>query len=244
MTTLRHNFDGGPDGTTITVANSGQVPGNDAFDGVYSSSCVLQYTNAFQRPTAEYVMNIDTSTAESPCVWWSTSMGTQSQIYMRMYGYFDSAPAITTSPAFFAIVGGSGAYGCCYMGLRLTTGKLYLANGSRSVFADVTAAAIPIQTWFRVEMRMQFSTTTGNADVRYYEDADTDDPTDTTSVSSWNTGASADQFVFGYPLKVASLTDMYISNIAISTADWLGPAPFKVKGVPGSLSSPVAIHNW
>jgi hypothetical protein len=172
-------------------------------------------------------------------------MGAQGQIWTRFYGYYDASPNISTSPVLFGIIGGGGTYGCLYLGLLVTTGQLYYTDSLRTVSIPVTTNAIPVQNWFRVELRAEFSATTGNADIRYYEDADTEDATDVLSVSSQNLGGpTADQFLYGYSFKVANLTDLYLSNLELNNTGWPGPAPYKVKGVPGIQPSPVAIHNW
>lgn len=255
MTVLRNNFDGGPDGTDITAVNSGQVPGNNPFDSVQNSASLtttLQYKSAdgLGRNTAEYVMRAKVTNPVGggvAYVTWYTSMGAQSQFWLRFYCRFPVLPDNFLSPLIFRSADlGSGTY-------RAALG-IFSEDGSHLLFTDDPGGTVDARSvtpviedaWWRVEARFQLSTTTGNGEVRYYEDADSDSdtPTDVFSFSGWNLGgATADFFIFGYTVPDQNLEDMYLSGLALSSEDWIGPAPFKQKGVPGVLSTPLAVHS-
>lgn len=253
MTILTNNFSTGPDGTDITTANSGGS-GDDAFDtynNPASSDTILKFKDAsgLDRPTAEYVMRVGSGVSSGTMyVAWSTSMGAQSQFWIREYFYFTTLPNNATSPGFFTsfklpstigaslgILSSGGSAGC-----------LFTENNPGTLFANASTPIVA-GTWCRVEARFQQSTTTGNGEIRYYAEADAsvDDYTETFSFSNWNLGASTvDFFLFGYYPGDSGLEDMFVSGLALSDEDWVGPAPFRPgKGVPGILTNPVAVHT-
>jgi hypothetical protein len=243
---LTHNFDGGPHNTTITVLNSGQSAGNDAFTGVFTSGAntELKYSSDYPRPTAEFTAKFATGVATGQSlVWWTTAA--KSQIWMRAYCYFSSALDNVESPLYFAAENSVGTT-CAALGVLSFGGQELLILDSLGNYMNTTAAP-PVGAWFRVEARMQFSATTGNADLRYYEEADAalDDFTEQLTWSSRNFASnSAINFYFGYATNDPDLEPLYMSNIAVSDEDWIGPAPYRAgKGVPGILTNPTAIHT-
>lgn len=250
MTVLRNNFDGGPDGTTITVSNSGQEPGSDAFNVVSSagSQVVLQYASAaaLGRPSAEYVMRAGTgTTAGQPYVSWTTSIGSQTQIWLRTYMYYSVLPNNANSPVLFWA--GNSGVDCSFIGINSAGAKnLFITDNTTANYA-MTSGGITAARWFRVEARIQFSTSTGNAELRWYDNADSDTPTETISFSNFNLGASsANMFEFGYVYADTSLEDAYWSGLELNNTGWPGPAPFIAKGIPGIQPRAIAPHtdNW
>lgn len=252
MPTLRNNFDTGPAGTTITAVNSGTVAGNDAFNVVSptGSGTILRYTDAgsMGRGTATYVMETKTgATATDNGVLWSTSMGSQSQIWWREYIRPTALPASSgaTSMPIFECDNGS-----VYMVV-----VHYEASSGRLEFNDdpgvapvsiLTTNSLPLNEWCRVECRIQFSTTTGNFELRLYLDPDSDTPTETISGSNLNLhAATANSFAFGSPFSVANKPTTYYSGLELNNTGWPGPAPFRLgKGFPMmNLSNPIAIHQ-
>jgi hypothetical protein len=249
VTVLRNNYTSGPDGTTFTLAASGANEDDafDTFNKSADSNVILKYKTAagLDRPTADYVLRMSTGAVTgSTYTAWSTSMGAQSQFWIRFYCYFSVAPDTFASPLIFQAVdtvGGSR----CNLGIMGDTGPhlLFTENAAGTVYT-ATSAGIIEGTWFRVEARFQCSTTTGNGEVRYFEEADSDAPTETLTFTNWNLGGpTSNFFAFGYTATATNLETMYQSGIALSNEDWIGPAPFKAKGVPGIQPNPIAIHT-
>jgi hypothetical protein len=250
VTLLTNNFSAGPDGTSITNLNSGGG-GDNAFDGynnVGTSGRFLRFKSAaaLARPTAEYVMECGTgATAGAVYVAWGASMGAQSQFWFRSYYRFTLIPNNFNSPGIFESYDTGTSTFRASIGISSSgTGELFTEDSGGTVWAG-TGTSIIQDAWFRVEARFQCSATTGNGEVRYFEDADAEDPTVSYSFSNWNLGGpTANYYMFGYPLSDANLETMYCSGLALSNEDWIGPAPFRPgKGVPGILSNPVAIHS-
>lgn len=240
MTRLVNNFEGGPDGTDISVANSNQTNTQNAFDSVSVNSGTLQYQKRLDRPTAEYVMHASTGgSANEEAVTWSTSMGAKSNIWFRVYVYYDVGTVWPGSLVIFRAL--SGATPCFWVGVG--SGSLFITDGST---ANGVYSALPVQlgTWFRIECRVQFSATVGNADLMYFTDADSDTPADIVSCTNYNLGApTADTFRFGYAFAASTLPNVYMSGLELNDIDYPGPAPFRAgKGVPGILTNPIAIH--
>lgn len=248
MTTLINNFDGGPDGTDLTSANSGQS-NNDAFDltDTASASKHIEFKDAaaLGRGTAEFVLWVSTSSATSAGVMWSTSMGSQSQIWFRQYMYLTQLPsdvgAVLDHPIFEC---DNGAVYTGWVEIGSSSGHLNIYNGAESVSVGTTTV-VPTNQWFRIGVRMLFSTTVGSVELRLYLDPDSDTPDETISASGWNMGAaSANSFAFGYPATVTNRPTMYISGLELNNTGWPGPAPFRAgKGVPGIQPNPIAIHQ-
>ncbi len=250
MTIVRNNCNGGPNGTTITAANSGQG-GDDAWyttNHYTSSGGVLRFTSAdgMDRPTAEFVMEASSgATSVGPKAFWYTSFGSHAEFWMRCYARYDAIPDTLQASAFFNAMYGGGAGDCSYIGVN-TTGHPYVARGN---FLSTTTCTATVMTgeWFRTEAHYQISTTVGLAELRFYgePDADIDDYTEQVSMSNVNLGAAAsDLWSFGHSRANTNLGAIFLSGMVLSDEGWVGPAPFRPgKGVPGVLSTPVAIHN-
>lgn len=256
MVTLSNNFDGGPAGTTVTTVNSGQIPGNDPFDSVDSSGTgtILRFAAAAERSTAEYVLETGTgTTATTPHVAWSTSMGAQSTVYARWYAKFTQLPTSTTvnnDNCLFMIW--SGATHCCSIWLANSAhGTAILGNpgilASPGVTLNPMSAVIDVGKWCRFEFRAVMSTTVGVGELRLYEwpNEDGDTPTDSLTITGQNFGAATgSSFRLGCGNPLQSQTATMHSNWELNNTGWPGPAPFRAgKGVPGIMSNPVAIHT-
>lgn len=241
---LSNNLDAGPHGTTVTVANSNDN-GGDAFDSVDSAGAttVLAYSSTPARATAEYVMKTSVgATAAMPHVTWSTSAGTQSQVYLRLYAQLGTMTA-SNAPLFMSMLNGSI---CASIEIAGTaTPKMWVAGLSSFSAGTVT---IPIGVWFRVEARFAFGNTTtpGTADARFYLDADSDVISETLTFPSFDSrNTTANQFHFGPSQALANYPITYHSGVALSTDGWIGPAPRRLgTGAPaGNLSTPTAVHD-
>lgn len=246
MTALRNNFSGGPHGTVLTAGNSGQA-GDDPFDLVSTqgTGCVLQFkgAGALDRGTAEFVLNCSSnSTAAAEGVLWSTSMGTQTQVWMRQYMRMDSVPNTGSPMSIFECDNGVSYTGL--IDIQPSTNVLKIWNGPTTVSATTSNGIVDGQ-WFRVEARFQYSTTVGQGELRLFLEPDSDTPTETVSFTGANSGAAnSNSFAFGYPFVSTFMPSVYVSGIELNNTGWPGPAPFKIKSVPGIQPNAIAIHEW
>jgi hypothetical protein len=252
MPTLRHNFDGGPSGTQLTVANSGQVPGNDAFQVVSptGSGCIVQYQDAalLGRPTAEFVLKTETgAVATDNAVIWNTAMGSQSQVWWRQYIMLTELPVTSGASLNMPIFEcDNGAVYCALVYVRRTTGLLAFVDDPTPVVNIATTNALPLNAWARIECRIQFSTTVGNFDLNLYLEPDSDTPTETISGTGLNlSAATANSFCFGSAFSDSFKALTYFSGLELNNTGWPGPAPWRSgKGAPNrNLSNCVAIHT-
>lgn len=254
MTVLRNNFDGGTAGVTITVANS--APGGDPFDSVSSTGtgAVVRFVSATDRPTAEYVMETSTgATATTPSVVWSTSMGAQGTIYTRWYAKFTVIPTSGNNDNVMFMVW-SGATHCCSIWMTNLDHTLDSAvMGQVTILTSPGSTSLPMTTviaaglWHRFEFKATMSASTGVGELRLYAypDTDSDTPTETLSVTGQNFGAaSANSFRLGCANPLSSQTPTIHSGWELNNTGWPGALPFRPgKGVPGILSTPVAVHT-
>lgn len=242
MTVLRNNVDVGPDGTLITVANSDDT-GGDPWDGASTGggTTTFEYSSDYARSTAQYVMHVATgATAANPQVAWSTSMGSQSQFWMRFYVLW---PTVPTGGAllFWAHNGVTSGY---QIGLNTGDNRMSVVVGAG--VSIPTTGSLSAGQWIRIEARMQCSTTTANGEVRYFADPDSETWDESLAWTNKNSAiTTCNQFYYGINQSGSNQLDTYLSGLALSNVDWLGPAPPRLgKGSPaGNLSNPIAIHT-
>ena len=92
MTTITNDFEGGTSGTSITTGNSGP-PSGTAFDAVNIGTGATVAYSAAHAAHGGLSALITEGSASSAYLQWSTAMGTQSQLYGRVYLYLTVAPA-------------------------------------------------------------------------------------------------------------------------------------------------------
>jgi hypothetical protein len=252
MTVVRNNFDGGPHGTTLTAVNSGQVPGNTAFNAVstVSGATVLAFHDAalLGRGTAEFVLKTSTGvTAADNGGMWTTAMGSQTQIWWRQYIQLTMLP--TTNGMVNDMVIFECDNGSVYTGIVTIDkddGTLWVVDADPSTLQANTTTALPLNEWVRLEMRIQFSATVGNWDLQVFLNPESDTPTETLSRTGWDlNAASANSYMFGSGFAKAKKPLTYFSGIELNNTGWPGPAPFRPgRGVPNrNLSNCTAIHT-
>jgi hypothetical protein len=254
-----NNFNGGPDGTTISTSNSNQY-GDTAFNTVNSASNTLQFAsvglNGLDRPTAEYVLRMQTgSSAYTPYVMWgSATLGTQSQMWTRFYAYF-STVASNASDLCLMWFSANALSDISSVWLRTSSSPYYLyVQASTSAGSTKTLMSTPLAAgeWVRVEFTSTPSTNfTGINDLYLYQgdDVDTVNYTDHagqtglyTGNTSYNTIQLGQSSNFGG--GQANTPAVYFSNWEVNNTGWPGPAPFRQGlGVPmNNQPNPIAYH--
>jgi hypothetical protein len=220
MTVLVNNFEGGTSGTTLTLGNSGGASGN-AFDVITIGSGA---TNAFDNTQAAHgtlAVKIATgASAVSSYNRWSTSIGTVTQAWVRMYLYFTAVPTAITRVMGYATSGGT-TCGIIAIG---TTGKIQFFNSSGSAIIT-TANTIPTNAWFRVEAFLLGSATVGQMQLKTFTTSmDSTTPNELlTSTATQNTAGAPGLFSFGQISNTASVGPFWMDEIGISTTGYLGP---------------------
>jgi hypothetical protein len=241
---LRNNFSSGPVGTTITTVNSGNGD-DDAWAAVgKTGSGVAAYDASPDRPTAEFVGKLLTTTPTGTAVLaWGTAGF--AQIYVRMYVYFSVLPNNPGSPVIFycETVGGLQA---AVIGVNGSSPfNIIIEDAATSFNSATTTGGITAAQWFRIEARFKFGTpTAGEIDLKWFDDPDSDTPTETLSVTGWDLkAATAANFYFGYVFTDTTLEALRLSGIELNDSGFPGPLPFKQKSMPGYQPSSIAVHN-
>jgi hypothetical protein len=244
---LRNNFSSGPDGTAITTVNSGL--GDDdpwaAIGHSGASGWKVEYDLAPDRPTAEYVGLLQTTTPTSTAVvaW---SVGTITQVYWRMYVYFSVAPNNVVSSPIFYVENATGNQ-LCIVGVNSAGSNELFGECVGATQSIITTGGITAGQWFRVEGRVKAGVSTGELDLYWFNDPDSDTPTESLFATGWPMNSTTLSGVyFGYVFPQLDLEPLRLSGIEVNDSRLPGPAPWRQgKGVPtGALSSPTAPHTF
>lgn len=254
-----NNFSGGPDGTTITTGNSGQY-GDTPFNAVNTSGNTLQFAsvgaNNLERPTAEFALRMQTSSSPfNPYVaWTNASLGSQTQMWTRLYVYFSAVSSNSTDLCLLWFSSG-GSVDVSSLWIRTSASPFYpYVQASNSAGATKTLMSTPIAAgeWVRLELTSTPSQSfNGINDLYLYQDNNVDTTTYTdhvsqsglfTSSTSFDTVQLGQSSNFGNGQSNTPAT--YFSNWEVNNTGFPGPAPFRQGlGVPmNNQPNPIAIH--
>lgn len=219
MTTLTNSFEGGTSGTTISAANSGGASGN-AFDTV---SIGASATDIFSGTHAAHgVLACSLSTPASATTsfnQWSTSMGSQAQVWFRIYLYLTANPA-SSFQVFEPRSAGSQAAAIIVQ----TSGTVKVSDASGGQIT-VTTTTIPVNQWFRIEGFVTGSASAGQTQLKLFTSPDSTIPAETdTSTATHNTAGTLDTYRFGVAASIASIGPFWMDSIGLSNTGPLGPS--------------------
>lgn len=234
MTILTSSFEGGTVGATISTGNSGAASGNP-FDSVsIGASATAVYDNAHAAHGSVAAEFTTAGTATTSLLEWTTTMGTQTTIWYRLYVYLASTP----TPAFRAFQARSGA---THAASVLFSGTAIQLSAGAAFGADVTFTTHPpIGSWFRMEGFFTGDPSAGVVNASLYTSMDSATPTETHTVSGLNTTGTLTQYWFGQSNSVTGSGPFWLDDVGISNTGFLGPiippdAPPAVSP-PGMLS--------
>lgn len=259
MTELSNNLDAGPAGTTITTANSSNGQ-NDPFDAVtLTGTGTAVYRAAVARPSAEFVAEFDSgnSAGAAYCAW-STAMGAQTHFWVRLYLRLTVTPPSTyQSP--YLVVGNGTTPMASFEASDISPGNLQIRSHLGSLGVNVfNAYTVTVGDWVRFESEFTMFDPGGPSEEftmtgRLYTDdlVDSDAAIDTQGFGEFS-NASPGPFgnfsftQFGLPVSHSRYEPSQLSGLALSTVDWIGPAPRWHKGVPGIQPNFIAPHvdSW
>lgn len=219
---LANNAEGGTSGTTVTTGNSGGASVN-AFDVVTigTSSAVTFDNGHAAHGSLAYKMAVPVGVANISSVAWTTSLGTQTTVWFRLYLYFTSQPA--TFGVWRALQGAS----LCAGVVLVSDGTMQVRNAANgTVFT--TASVIPINQWFRLEGFVTGSASTGQVELKFFSSLDATVPDETqTSLANLNLRGPPNTYQAGALTSVGST--FWIDDLGVSTVGYMGPA-----GIPGT----------
>lgn len=218
--TLASSAEGGVSGATVTTGNSGGNSGN-AFDGVSvgaGATGIFDSTEAVHGGMS-YAFATG-STATLARVQWTTSMGTQTQVWYRAYLYFNAYPTATVR-----VLDQDQGRNAVSVVVVLPTGRVQVRTGSSGTQTATTTNTIPLHQWFRVEGYTIGSATAGQVQLELFKTADAATPDETqTSAATINTYGSMDTYNFGVSSNTANVAEYWEDDIAVSNAGYLGPS--------------------
>jgi hypothetical protein len=217
--TLGNSAEGGTSGTTVTTSNSGGSSGN-AFDVVNVGPGATGTFDSTEAAHGGLSYAFATGpTAALARVQWTTSMGTQTQVWYRAYLYFNSDPAATVR-----VVNQDQGVTACAVIVVLPTGKLQIRTGTAGAQTLTTTNTIPLHQWFRIEGYPIGSPSAGQVQLKLFKSADSTTPDETdTSAPTINTNGAMNTYNFGVSTYTANVAEYWEDDIGVSNVGYLGP---------------------
>lgn len=199
-----NKFSGGTNATVITTGNSGGASGN-AFTSK-TGSPTFSSTNASGK-RAPLVCSLPSDGYHD--VQWDFTLAART-VYVRTYLRVPSLPS--DLEAWFSVEN---------LALLIDeNGIIHLVNATTEVLLLSLAEDVPVNTWVRVELRVQYGTTTSNGQVelRLYLSPDSETLSDSDSATGINTGTTVTDFAYWSNLS----SGHQIDDVAISDEGWIG----------------------
>jgi hypothetical protein len=218
---LSNDFEEGTDGVTMTTANSAGT-GENAFEVLtnptsgqtimFKSDTGVHGTNALELATG--------ATAATVFFRWTTSVGSQSDVWCRFLFKTGSTPASNTR-----IWHAYTASGDCASIIHTTAGKLIYANSSGTQYGSmITDAALALNTYIRIELYIKGDATAGIVGWRIYLDPEGLVPDDVKSESAVNTTGLVAKIEAGNAGATKSNSGPWrFKDFAIGIHGYLGP---------------------
>ena len=212
---LLQNTADGSNGVAVSTGNSGGALGSP-FDTITISAggAVTYDTSANAGGTSS--IKAASQGVSAYVGWTSTSLGTQSDIYARMYLRFAAYPSAGAAVMRFA----SGANTTATINVT-NTGQLRIRNSAGTLLGSGTST-IPLNQWVRLEAHVQPSASSGTVNVRLYLQANSSTINETVNVTNAALTATVDEVDFGLIRNASAGDIMWFDELA--TADsWIGP---------------------
>lgn len=218
---LTNSFEGiTPSGTAITTGNSGGASGS-AFDAVQLGTGAAVTSDSAHAHRGALSCHVTTGgTAAQDNVLWSTSAGTLTQSWFRLYLYFTANPAATTQVYSAFNVGGGTE--CAALSVN-TSGTLRFDNSTGSPIITTTTA-IATGQWVRIEGFITGSATVGQLELKLFNTPDSLTPDEThTSTAAQNTAGPLAFYNFG-TVGAAANVSYWLDDLGLSSTGYPGPA--------------------
>lgn len=219
MAQLTNSFEGGTNTTTLTAGSGGNTGGSSGsfFDVVTATGEIVEFsTNQAAHGNLSAV--VQTGTSGIANFGWSTSWGTQTNTFGRIYVYLTGAPNVSDS---FIEHQSSGTFAC---GIQITTGQNILIQDANFATVHQMASTIPLDQWVRIEWNLVSGLSTGQIIVNYYATKDSNTATESyTSTAAQAFLASCTEVTFGWNFSHPSQPSTYIDDVGLSTTGFLGP---------------------
>lgn len=216
---LQNNAEGGSQGATVTVGNSGGASGNawDQFTGVAPT-----FDNTHPAHGTYAYKVIAPAVAAETAMYWNSSLGTLTTAYGRVYCYLSALPA-STQYVTLCICDKSGTGPCAAVVVN-DTGSVALVDSVASV--AVSSVLVRAAALFRVDWRVVCNAATGVIQAQLFTSApDGSSPDQTITATNANTRDQFTAFKVGFDGSTLTpgLTAWY-DDININTNGFPGPA--------------------
>lgn len=219
MTLCTADFEKGTNGSNVLAADPGSATAFDSVSAVNGATVTYDSLHAAHGSLGAKFS--DSGVAGVASVAWSTSFGTVTDYYGRLYLFLTANPG-SQMPIF---QGGQGAT----RGARIdvnTTGRLTGFDNPASALFPLFTNPIALNQWVRIEFHIICSATVGQAEVKLFNTADSTTPTETqTGTANKNTLANHTSVSFGSPVTtIPSGYSFWMDDIVAGAAAYPGPA--------------------
>ncbi|MFJ9740832.1 hypothetical protein [Streptomyces sp. NPDC101166] len=231
MAKLSNTFEGGSTGVGITTGNSGGTSG-DAWSLVNLDSNTVEYDTARAAHGTVSARIATGATAGMPYLSWTSGIS-GTTLYARAYLYLTANPGSNLNAV--RLMSGSTIVATVRIN---STGKVGLLYASGSLTATSTAS-VPLNAWFRLELKAVASTTAGSVECRcYLGSPDATSATETLQGTGLNTGTNTamDRVRVGLLTSTTSYS-INVDDVAWGDTDWIGPATAGGSSTPLTLAS-------
>lgn len=234
MTRVSNNAAGGTASAAVTASNSGGASG-DAFDDVtIGGAGAINFTagGSLFGPMG-YAINPDMS--QQAYLGYSTSLGTQSEIYGRMYVNLPYFPFVTLT---LVMLGDSGS-GLPCASITVAGAAIKIRDRSSTVLGD-TGPIFSTNSTFRLEWHViGGSGTSGTVEAKVFLDPNSTTSDATLTATAVNTRGAFNQYQVGQTETIAvDFGLFYLDEIVWDTAGYPGRASVDVS--PGFINQSAA----
>jgi hypothetical protein len=232
---LRSNtFEGGTDGTSITLGNSGGASG-DAWDGITAQLPV--YDDAY--PISGLGgLTASVSTTTSAGVWLTWNVPGTTVGWLRGYYRFSALPGLSWRIMLGNDTGGGGVQFSVYL---MASGKFRLLQADDTqLFQTVTPIAAGDSV--RIEVGVDFVNDTAELRVFYGANLHSTTPSETSGpVAAVFDGADVDEVRFGLTTGQANVPNFSMDDLAFSNLDWVGPSGTSGTNHEQTITDPIGL---
>lgn len=211
---LSNNFETGiADGTTITIANSDDSTAGNAFDAVNIDTAIV-----FDSAHVMHGSKAGKFTVGTPggCnVQWSTSMGSQTQIWGRVYLFKTVTPA--ANQWLVRLENATNTVGLVYLG---SDADLYVFDGPLTTSA-AAGLSLSNNLWLRFEFHLVCSATVGVLEAKVF-DGDNTTPLGTAGFTTGNTRTNVTIVQFGETAANTNQT-FWLDAVHLNSTAYPGP---------------------
>lgn len=232
---LNNGAEGGPNGATVTTANSGGLSGN-AFDAVsIGTGAAATFDTAHAYGSRAYKIVSGSSTTHLD--WTSGSVGTLTEAWGRLYLYAMGNPAAEVALLRLRRSGAQTAR----IGV-LSGGQITLRQADNSLVAT-SAATITLGGWTRLEWHCIPVTSNGTIECRIYTSADSATIVETAASTTAAMTAGLDEIHWG-PVGNESGYTYWFDALNLNNVGFPGPVGGRRAAPVVSRQAVVRTARW